>query len=89
MLLESPLLDTSLPEALNVCVTDNDALAPGSSRSSCPLRRRPGATALESMRYVPLTGSQASGDPRESYMEWVKAEGVEVSCRGKTSASRS
>jgi hypothetical protein len=79
VLLESPLLDTSLPEALNVCVTDNDALAHwlvAEFLSRFGAFR--GATALESMRYVPLTGSQASGDPRESYREWVKGEGVEV-----------
>ena len=79
VLLESPLLDTSLPEALNVCVTDNDALAQwlvaefvahfGAFRD---------ATALRSMRYVPLTGSQASGDPRATYVEWVQGEGVEA-----------
>ncbi len=79
VLLESPLLDTSLPEALNVCVTDNDALAHwlvAEFLSRFGAFR--GATALPSMRYVPLTGSQASGDPRESYMEWVKGDGVEV-----------
>ena len=79
VLLESPLLDTSLPEALNVCVTDNDALAHwlvAEFLSRFGAFR--GATALDSMRYVPLTGSQASGDPRESYMEWIKGDGVEV-----------
>jgi hypothetical protein len=79
VLLESPLLDTSLPEALNVCVTDNDALARwlvtefvshfGAFR---------GATALRSMRYMPLIGTEASGDHRDSYMEWVKGDGIEV-----------
>ena len=79
VLLESPLLDTSLPEALNVCVTDNDALARwlvtdfvahfGAFRD---------AAALRSMRYVPLTGAQASGDQRDSYMEWVKGDDIEV-----------
>ena len=79
ILLESPLLDTSLPEALNVCVTDNDALArylvQGFASRFGAFR---GATALGSMRYVPMTGSQASGDPRDSYMEWVQGDGVEV-----------
>jgi hypothetical protein len=79
VLLESPLLDTSLPEALNVCVTDNDALArwlvSEFLSSFAPFR---GATALASMRYLPLAGSEASGDQRESYMEWVKGEGVEA-----------
>src|SRR5688572_21281320 len=79
VLLEAPLLDTSLPEAWNVCVTDNDALARwlvtefvshfGAFR---------GASALQSMRYVPLSGSEASGDQRDSYMEWVKGDGIEV-----------
>ena len=79
VLLEAPLLDTSLPEALNVCVTDNDALARWLATeflSSFAAFR--GATALASMRYVPLVGSEASGDQRESYMEWVKGDGVEA-----------
>src|SRR5262245_22234755 len=79
VLLEAPLLDTSMPEAWNVCVTDNDALARwlvtdfvsrfGAFR---------GATGLGSMRYVQLTGSAASGDQRDGYMEWVKGDGIEV-----------
>jgi hypothetical protein len=80
ILLEAPLLDTSLPEALNVCVTDNDALAHwlvSEFLSSAGAFR--GATALRSMRYVALAGSEATGDQRESYMEWVKGEGVEAS----------
>jgi hypothetical protein len=79
VLLESPLLDTSLPEALNVCVTDNDALARwlvAEFLSHFGAFR--GATALASMRYVPLTGSQASGDPRAAYVEWVQGDGVEA-----------
>jgi hypothetical protein len=79
VLLESPLLDTSLPEALNVCVTDNDPLARwlvGEFVASFAAFR--GATALRSMRHVPLLGVQASGDQRQSYMEWVKGEGVEA-----------
>ena len=79
ILLESPLLDTSLPEALNVCVTDNDALAHWLvAEFASHFGAFRGAGALQSMRYVPLSGSQASGDQRESYMEWIKGEGVEV-----------
>jgi hypothetical protein len=79
VLLEAPLLDTSLPEALNVCVTDNDPLARwlvAEFVSAFEAFRH--ATALGSMRYVPLVGAQASGDQRHSYMEWVRGEGVEV-----------
>jgi hypothetical protein len=79
VLLESPLLDTSVPEALNVCVTDNDALARWLvAEFVAPFGAFRGATAVASMRYVPLVGVQASGDPRESYMEWVKGDGVEA-----------
>jgi hypothetical protein len=80
VLLEAPLLDRSLPEALNVCVTDNDALARylvtdfvsffGAFKD---------APALQHMDYVPLEGVAASGDTRSSCMEWVKGRGVEVS----------
>jgi hypothetical protein len=79
VLLESPQLDTSLPEALNVCVTDNDGLARWLVQefvSSFGAFR--GVPALQSMRYVALTGAQASGDQRESYMEWVQGDGVEA-----------
>ena len=79
VLLESPLLDTSIPEALNVCVTDNDALARWLVKDFvASFGAFRGATALESMRYVPLTGVEPSGDRRQSYMEWIKGEGVEV-----------
>jgi len=79
VLLESPLLDTSIPEALNVCVTDNDALARWLVKDFvASFGAFRGATALESMRYVPLTGVEPSGDQRQSYMEWIKGEGVEV-----------
>ena len=79
ILLEAPLLHRSLPEALNVCVTDNDALARylvsdfvayfGAFKS---------AQALTHMDYVPLEGVAASGDTRAAYMEWVKGRNVEV-----------
>src|SRR5262245_22925551 len=79
VLLESPLLDTSIPEALNVCVTDNDPLARWLVKDFvATFGAFRGATALESMRYVPLTGVEPSGDQRQSYMEWIKGEGVEV-----------
>ena len=79
VLLEAPLLDTSLPEAWNVCVTDNDALARWLVTDFVShFGAFNGATALRSMRYVPLTGSAASGDQRDSYMEWVQGDGIEV-----------
>jgi hypothetical protein len=79
VLLESPLLDVSVPEALNVCVTDNEPLARWLATEFVsrfgPFRD---ARALDSMRYVALTGVQPSGDQRASYMEWVQGEGVEA-----------
>ncbi|HET7875154.1 MAG TPA: hypothetical protein VFN71_06470 [Methylomirabilota bacterium] len=79
VLLESPMLDLSIPEALNVCVTDNDPLARWLAKEfvACFGAFR-GVPALDTMRYVPLTAVQCSGDPRSSYMEWVKGDGVEA-----------
>ena len=80
VLLEAPLLHRSLPEALNVCVTDNDPLARYLvSNFVTYFGAFKGAEALQYMDYVPLDGVAASGDPRASYMEWVKGPGVEVS----------
>lgn len=80
VLLESPMLDVSVPEALNVCVNDNEPLARWLAKEFvASFGAFRGMRGLESMRYVPLTGVQASGDQRSSYMEWVKGDGVEAS----------
>jgi hypothetical protein len=79
VLLESPLLDVSLPEALNVCVTDNEPLARWLAKEFVAyFGSFRGVRALESLRYVPLTAVQASGDQRSSYMEWVQGDGIEA-----------
>jgi hypothetical protein len=79
ILLEAPLLHRSLPEALNVCVTDNDALARYLvSNFATYFGAFKGAGALQYMDYVPLEGVAASGDPRSAYMEWIKGPGVEA-----------
>lgn len=79
VLLEAPLYEGSLPEALNVCVTDNEPLARwlvqeylvhfGAFR---------GAVALDIMDYRPLTGVAVSGDQRSAHVEWVRGPGVDV-----------
>jgi hypothetical protein len=79
VLLEAPMLDRSHPEALNVCVTDNEPLARwlvsefvthfGSFR---------GIPAVKSLEYRGLTEVATSGDSRSSYVEWVKGEGIEA-----------
>ncbi len=80
ILLEAPLLHQSQPEALNVCVTDNEPLARYLVNDfATHFGAFKGAEALQFMDYVRLTGVAASGDTRLSYMEWVKAEGVEAS----------
>ena len=79
VLLEAPLLDRSLPEALNVCVTDNDALARYLVTEFVTyFGAFKGATALQQMDYVPLEGVATSGDTRSSCVEWVKGRGVEA-----------
>lgn len=79
VLLEAPLLHRSLPEALNVCVTDNDPLAHylvGNFVNHFGAFKD--AQALSYMDYLPLEGVAASGDTRSAYMEWVKGPGVEA-----------
>jgi hypothetical protein len=79
VLLESPMLNTSLPEALNVCVTDNDPLARWLVKDFVTsFGSFKGVPALASMEYIPLRGVQPSGDQRASYMEWVKGDGIEA-----------
>jgi hypothetical protein len=79
VLLEAPLLHRSLPEALNVCVTDNDALARYLvTNFAAHFGAFKDAEALPYMEYVPLEGVAASGDTRSAYMEWIKGPGVEV-----------
>jgi hypothetical protein len=80
VLLEAPLLDRSLPEALNVCVTDNDALARYLVTDfAAHFGAFKDAPALQHIDYVPLEGVAASGDTRSSVVEWVKGRGVEAS----------
>ena len=79
ILLEAPLLHRSLPEALNVCVTDNDPLARYLvSDFVAYFGAFKNAAALQYMDYVPLEGVAASGDTRSTYMEWIKGPGVEA-----------
>jgi len=79
VLLEAPLLHRSLPEALNVCVTDNDALAHYLVENFVTyFGAFKGAEALAHMDYVPLEGVAASGDTRSAYMEWVKGRNVDA-----------
>ena len=76
---EAPLLHRSLPEALNVCVTDNDPLARYLvSDFAAHFGAFKNAAALQYMDYVPLEGVTASGDTRSTYMEWFKGPGVEA-----------
>jgi hypothetical protein len=82
VLLEAPGLELSLPEALNVCVTDNEPLARWLVREfAAHFGAFRGAAALASLAYRPLTGVATSGDQRASHVEWVKGEGVEVTLR--------
>jgi len=79
ILLEAPGVNTSLPEALNICVTDNEPLArwlvQDFAAYSGAFR---GVLALRTIPYVPLSGVETSGDQRASYMEWVQGDGVEA-----------
>jgi len=79
VLLESPGLTVSLPEALNVCVTDNEPLARwlvaefvgrfGAFR---------GAAGLGALEYRRLVGVAVSGDHRSAHVEWIRGDGLEA-----------
>jgi hypothetical protein len=78
ILLESPLLEVSLPEALNVCVTDNEPLARWLVDNFVASFRAFRGVPLASMAYRRLTGVSTSGDQRSAYVEWVKGDGAEA-----------
>lgn len=79
VLLEAPFLARSLPDVLNVCVTDNEPLARwlvAEFVSYFGVFR--GVPALQSMVYLPLSEVGTSGDQRSSHVEWVKSQEVDA-----------
>ncbi|NMG34475.1 hypothetical protein GRF61_08450 [Azoarcus sp. TTM-91] len=79
LLLEKPQMAASLPEACNVCLTDNEPLArylmaEFFSRFNS-FRVSAGTPAVS---YLPLLEARSVGDTRRKYQEILRADGVEV-----------
>ncbi len=79
VMLEAPEAAASRPDALNVCVTDNEDLGRYLVENfvSCfgPFRDVPGLAGIE---YRRLHGTETLGDGRSRYEEWVSGEGLEA-----------
>ncbi|SMG26464.1 hypothetical protein [Paraburkholderia susongensis] len=79
LLLEKPNVAASLPEACNVCIADNEALARYLmehffSRFAA-FRASVGTAAIQ---YLPLTDSRSAGDTRSRYQEILLSGDLEV-----------
>ncbi|MFT4066356.1 hypothetical protein [Paraburkholderia sp.] len=79
LLLEQPGVAASLPEACNVCIADNEALARYLMEhffsKFAAFRVSPGTTAIQ---YLPLTESRSVGDTRSRYQEILMSGDLEV-----------
>ncbi len=79
VLLEAPDLQGSRPDALNVCVTDNEPMMRWLiAEFMSHFASFRGRAALRELEYRRLTDVRASGDPRRAYSEWVEGDGVEA-----------
>lgn len=79
LLLEKPQMAASLPEACNVCITDNEPLARylmAAFFSRFNAFRVSAGTAAVS--YLPLLEARSVGDTRRKYQEILRANGLEV-----------
>lgn len=80
IVLETPDAQESRPDALNVCLTDNEAMARWLVAEFIttfpPFRERAG---LRAMAYHRLTGQATRSDIPRAYTEELRGEGLEVS----------
>ncbi|MGI9305593.1 MAG: hypothetical protein ACR2RB_23240, partial [Gammaproteobacteria bacterium] len=78
-LYESPNEEKSLPDVVNVMMTDNQPMAEYLMESFIgKLPALAGLPATSAVQYVEITESRPTGDPRSRYTEAVKAEGLDV-----------
>ena len=76
---EAPNVEQSLPEVVNVMLTDNRPMAEYLMQSFIgKLPALTGQAAFNAVQYVNIIESYSGGDPRSSYCEVVKAKGIDV-----------
>lgn len=79
LLLDQPDAEQSLPDVVNVCISDNDALArylvAEFFSNFASFRVSPG---LQAIQYLPATEIRRDGDTRSSYSEIVKSDDFEI-----------
>ena len=79
VVLDQPGVEKGLPEAQNLCITDNEPLArflvAEFFSNFMSFRVSPGIKAIP---YLPLTEVRRAGDPRTRYQEIVKSKDFEV-----------
>lgn len=79
LLLDEPNLEQSLPDVVNVCISDNEELSrylvAEFFSNFASFRVSPGIKAIQ---YVPLTEVYREGDTRSTYSEIVKSSDHEV-----------
>lgn len=79
LLLDEPNMERGLPEAVNVCISDNDELArylvAEFFSNFASFRVSPG---LKAITYLPLTEVYREGDTRSTYTEVVKSADLDV-----------
>ena len=79
LLLEKPDLQTSPPEAWNVCITDNEPLARYLIKEFFSKFASFKASAgTEAVCYAPMLEARSVGDSRRKYQEVVIGKGIEV-----------
>jgi hypothetical protein len=79
VLLDEPNTEKGLPEAINICISDNEKLArylvADFFSKFASFRVSPGVKALS---YLPLTEVRREGDTRSTYSEIVKSKDYEI-----------
>ena len=79
LLLQRPDDEVSIPEAANICISDNEPMArflvDEFFSKFASFKVSPGLAAIT---WLPLTGVRREGDTRSEYSEVVSAEGYEV-----------
>jgi hypothetical protein len=79
VLMRSPRSERSPPNAPNLCITDNPAMARYLVSDFIPnFAAFKGQPALAGIEYKSMTGGGAFGDPSTTYGEIVRADGLEV-----------
>ncbi|CPQ44710.1 hypothetical protein [Bordetella pertussis] len=79
LLLEQPDIAATLPQACNVCITDNEPLARYLMKEFFARFNSFRVSAgTEAISYLPLTEARSAGDTRSRYQEILRSRDIEV-----------